>query len=254
MDCAAEEQLVRMQLEPFGEIAQLQFDLNERRLTVFHDGGLNEIAGAIGRLNLDSHHLTSESVEMAPQSAEKQQRTLLWSVLLINFGLFMAEMTYGFLSNSMGLVADSLDMLADAFVYGLSLFAVGGTLGRKRSIARWSGYLQFGLAMLGLLEVVRRFVGGEVLPDFRPMIIVSLFALLGNVVSLLLLQRTQSDEAHIQASKIFTSNDVIINSGVILAGVLVYISGSRLPDLVIGGVVFVIVLRGALRILRLADG
>ena len=55
-----------------------------------------------------------------------------------------------------------------------------------------------------------------------------------------------------QASKIFTSNDVIINGGVIAAGILVYLLNSRLPDLLIGTIVFVIVLRGALRILQLA--
>ena len=36
----------------------------------------------------------------------------------------------------MGLVADSLHMLADSFVYGISLFAAGGTLIRKMRIAK----------------------------------------------------------------------------------------------------------------------
>ncbi|HAS57040.1 MAG TPA: cation transporter, partial [Algoriphagus sp.] len=59
-------------------------------------------------------------------------------------------------------------------------------------------------------------------------------------------------EAHMQASMIFTSNDVIINSGVILAGLLVYWFNSKLPDLIIGSVVFALVLQGASRILKLA--
>ncbi|HPI87403.1 MAG TPA: cation transporter, partial [Bacteroidales bacterium] len=57
---------------------------------------------------------------------------------------------------------------------------------------------------------------------------------------------------HMRASMIFTSNDVIINAGVILAGFLVHWLGSGYPDLVIGSVVFVIVARGAFRILKLA--
>lgn len=252
MDCAAEEQLVRMQLDPIHTVASLQFDLNQRQLTVYHTDGLDEIEAAIGRLKLGSTRLSTEIIDASPISEETEQRKLLWIVLLINFGFFVAEMTYGFLSNSLGLVADSLDMLADAFVYGMSLFAIGGTIGRKKAIAKWSGYLQLGLASLGLLEVVRRFIASEALPDFQTMIVISLLALAGNAVCLWLLQRAQSDEAHMQASKIFTSNDVIINSGVIIAGVLVYLSRSRLPDLVIGSIVFVIVLRGALRILQLA--
>ena len=55
-----------------------------------------------------------------------------------------------------------------------------------------------------------------------------------------------------QASMIFTSNDIIINIGVIIAGVLVYFTASKYPDLIIGGIIFLIVVRGALRILKLS--
>ena len=56
-----------------------------------------------------------------------------------------------------------------------------------------------------------------------------------------------------QASAIFTSNDIIINIGVILAGVLVYFTNNHFPDLIIGSIVFLIVIRGAIRILRLGS-
>ena len=64
--------------------------------------------------------------------------------------------------------------------------------------------------------------------------------------------RDRSKEAHMQASMIFTSNDVIINSGVIVAGILVKWLNSSYPDLIIGAIVFVVVARGAYRILKLA--
>ena len=54
-----------------------------------------------------------------------------------------------------------------------------------------------------------------------------------------------------QASWIFTSTDAKVNVGVIAAGVLVLLTGTPWPDLVVGTVVFGLVLRGALRILRL---
>jgi Co/Zn/Cd efflux system component len=89
------------------------------------------------------------------------------------------------------------------------------------------------------------------MPDYRVMIGVSIFALIANSICLYLLQKSKSSEAHMKASMIFTSNDVIINTGVILAGLLVLITNSKYPDLVIGAVVFLIVVRGALRILKL---
>ena len=151
----------------------------------------------------------------------------------------------------MGLVADSLDMLADSFVYGLSLFAVGGTVLRKKKIAKLSGYFQIILAALGFSEVIRRFLEVEKLPDFSTMIVVSIFALIANGICLYLLQKSKSKEAHMQASMIFTSNDVIINIGVIIAGVLVNLLNSNKPDLIIGTIVFIIVIQGAVRILKL---
>lgn len=51
-------------------------------------------------------------------------------------------MTTGIISKSMGLVADSLDMLADSVVYGMSLFAAGGTLIKKKQITKLAGYFQ----------------------------------------------------------------------------------------------------------------
>lgn len=83
------------------------------------------------------------------------------------------------------------------------------------------------------------------------MIIVSFFALIGNAISLYLLQKSKSKEAHMQASMIFTSNDVIVNIGVMVAGALVYFTSSSLPDLIIGTVVFALVAFGAYRILKL---
>lgn len=142
-------------------------------------------------------------------------------------------------------------MLADASVYGLSLSAVGSTVARKKSVAKFSGIIQLVPAGLGLMEVTRRFFLVEEVPDFRTMIIVSILALIANSVCLYLLQKAKSDEAHIKATMIFTSNDVIINSGVILAGILVLLTESKIPDLVVGGIVFFVVVRGAVRMLQL---
>jgi Co/Zn/Cd efflux system component len=134
----------------------------------------------------------------------------------------------------------------------ISLLAVGGTVVRKKAVAGLAGYFQLTLAAIGLVEVVRKLVGAEVTPDFSMMIVVSALALVANGTCLYLLQRAKSNEAHIRASAIFTSNDVVINLGVITAGLLVFWTSSPLPDLIVGAVVFVVVALGAVRILRLA--
>lgn len=253
MDCPSEEQLIRMKLQKFDEIKSLEFDIANRKLTVHHIAESQPILSALETLNLDTTLISTEENTIEIEAGtSSMQRKLLWTVLIINFLFFGLEMLFGILSNSMGLVADSLDMLADSIVYALALFAVGGTIARKNNIAKFAGYFQILLAVIGFIEVVRRFIGVEKMPDFQTMIVVSVLALIANVICLYLLQKGKSKEAHMQASMIFTSNDVIINSGVILAGLLVNWLNSGYPDLIIGAIVFVIVARGAYRILQLA--
>ncbi len=183
---------------------------------------------------------------------DKRQRTTLWVVLAINAAFFVIEITFGLLSRSMGLVADSLDMMADALVYGMSLAVVGAAVARKKRVALWSGLLQLLLAVIGLAEVIRRFIDAETMPDFRVMVGISLLALAANSICLWLLQRMKSGDPHIKASVIFSANDVIINLGVIVAGLLVWWLDNRIPDLVVGIVVFLIVMRGAIKMLKLS--
>jgi len=252
MDCPSEESLIRMKLEGLSTIKSLVFDIENRKLTVFHSEESSEIENHLKELNLGSQ-LQETIVVQADEFKDDSsvQSKLLWTVLIINFAFFLIEITTGFISKSMGLVADSLDMLADAAVYGLSLWAVGTAVTRKKKVATLSGYFQLALAAIGFIEVIRRFIGVEEIPDFRMMIGISILALIANSVCLYLLQKSKSNEAHMKASMIFTSNDVIINTGVIVAGVLVLLTQSKYPDLIIGAIVFLIVVRGAFRILKL---
>lgn len=252
MDCPSEENLIRMKLADLTTVKKLDFDLTQRKLTIFHVNDVAPIQQIIGSLNLGDHLLkTEEATSFTTNNNDMQQRRLLWTVLIINFAFFVIEATTGWLAQSLGLIADSLDMLADAVVYGLSLIAVGGTVAKKKRIATTAGYFQMLLATVGFVEVLRRFFGYAPVPNFTTMLTVAFLALLANALCLFLLQRSHDREAHMQASMIFTSNDIIINTGVMLAGGLVYYFNSNLPDLIIGFIVFVIVMRGAFRILTL---
>ena len=252
MDCPSEENLIRLKLEEFSNIKNLSFDIPNRKLSVFYKGEIDEIEKSIIELNLGGEKLSTEQSDNYKFEENTNQKKLLWIVLLINFSFFIIEMATGLVSKSMGLVADSLDMLADSFVYGLSLFAVGGSVFKKKRIAKLAGYFQIILASIGFIEILRRFFMSENIPDFTTMIFVSIFALIANGICLFILQKSKSkDEAHMKASMIFTSNDIIINLGVIIAGILVNWLESIKPDLFIGVIVFALVIQGALRILKL---
>lgn len=180
---------------------------------------------------------------------ESLERRTLWLLLVINGTMFFAEAIIGWWAESTGLLADSLDMLADALVYSTALYAVGSSSALKRRAASVSGWIQIALGIGMILEVIRRLVVGSE-PVSMLMIGTGLVALVANVTCLFLLAKHRSGEVHMRASWIFSTNDVIANTGVVVSGLLVMWLGSRVPDLAIGTMVSLVVIRGGLQILR----
>ena len=182
----------------------------------------------------------------------KEQHAVLIVLLGINAVMFVVEIVFGIISESTALIADSLDMLADATVYGVSLYAVGRLPAIKRRAAHISGIFQIILGCLVLVDVSRRFILGSE-PDSMLMLLVGLAALIANVVCLKLISKHRDGEIHMRASWVFSKNDVIANLGIIIAGAVVYLFDSRMPDLLIGSFVSLIVIKGGLRIVRDAN-
>ena len=183
------------------------------------------------------------------EAEHKAQRGVLWILLLINGFMFLAELIAGIVADSSGLLGDSIDMLADALVYGVALYAVGRSKVTKANAASMSGVFQAMLALFLAVDIVRRLRGGSD-PEARLMVVVSLVALAANVYCLRLLSRHRKGEIHMRASWIFTRNDVLVNLGVVTGGILVSLTGSRYPDLIIGSAIAWLVFSGGLRILR----
>ena len=258
MDCAAEERMIRLALEPMPGVVALAFDLPGRRLQVFHDGASEPIADRLVSLGLGARLESTEAVDRATAARQqrndaeqsRQQAGVLKWLLAINALMFLVELGSGLLAQSTGLIADSLDMFADAAVYGVALYAVGRAVALQVAAARFAGVLQLILALAALVEVGRRFVYGSE-PQSLPMMGVGLLALLANVACLWLISGHRDGGAHMRASWIFSANDVLANLGVIVAGALVAWTGSPYPDLLIGSVVGLLVLNGARRILAL---
>lgn len=183
------------------------------------------------------------------EARNKQERKTLLTVLTINTLMFFIEFGFGFLAQSTGLIADSLDMFADASVYAISLYAIGRSVSLKTKAAFLSGIMQIALALTALADVVRRFIwGSEPISSF--IIGIGLLALIANVTCLLLISKHRQGDVNMRASWIFSKNDVIANLSVIVSGGIVALTGSRYPDLVIGFMIAVLVSCGGFQILR----
>ena len=256
MDCPSEENLIRMALGALPQVQQLQFFLQDRQLDVVHQGSPDTITQRLEALNLGAAFQCSAPFQADPTAsvenskADADERKLLQQLLTINAVMFVTELIVGVWAQSTGLIADSLDMLADAAVYSVALLAVGLSAAKKVRAAHLSGWLQTLLAAGVLFEVARRFWAGTE-PMSTLMIVMASVALAANTLCLYLISQSRSDGAHMKATKIFSTNDVLANIGVIVAGGLVAWTGSGYPDLVIGGIIGIIVLDGARRILAL---
>lgn len=180
---------------------------------------------------------------------DNRERKTLLIVLGINAFMFVVELVLGLMAESTGLIADSMDMFADASVYSVSLYAVGKSSVLKGRAAKLSGVMQLVLALVVLFDVIRRFVGGSE-PVSAFMIGVGIIALIANSICLFLISKHREGGVHMRASLIFSQNDVIANVGVILSGVLVWALNSRYPDLIIGFIIGLVVLRGGISILK----
>jgi cation diffusion facilitator family transporter len=177
------------------------------------------------------------------------QARVLWILLAINGAMFVSELGAGIVAESTALIADSFDMLADAAVYAISIYAVSRSPLSRAAAARLSGQLQLGLGVFAFLEVARRALfGGSPEPSF--MIAVSTIALGANVICLRLIAAHREGGVHMRASFIFSQNDVIANCVVILSGFLVALSGWPFWDLLAGAGIGCLVFWGGLRILQ----
>jgi len=136
---------------------------------------------------------------------DQSQRQVLYWLLGINATMFVIEMGIGLLADSTALIADSLDMLADAVVYGVALYAIGKSLLHKANAARISGFFQMALGVLIIIDIVRRSIYGSE-PVSGLMMAMGAVALVANVICLVIIRKQRNEEVHMRASWIFSAN------------------------------------------------
>ena len=180
-----------------------------------------------------------------------EQRRVLRIALGLNATMFIVGVTAGVIARSSGLIADGLDMLADAIAYAIALFAAGRTSLFKAHAARTSGFVLLALGIGVFGDVGRRILTGEP-PEGWIMIAVASVALVVNANVLRMLSRQRNQEVHFRATVIFTRVDVIANIAVILSGITVIATGFRFVDLAVGAAIGAYIVKEALEILEQA--
>lgn len=185
---------------------------------------------------------------IAALGQKRDQRRVLIVVMLINFIMFGVEFGGGLIANSSAVLADSVDMFGDAFVYALSLYALnrGQRWEAGAAIAKGVIILLFGILVIA--EIADKIVNG-VPPSSELMLLFGGLALAANLTCLALLCRFRRLNVNMSSTFECSRNDVISNVGVLVAAGLVGLSGSAWPDIVVGAAIAALFLRSAWRVL-----
>lgn len=181
--------------------------------------------------------------------ANGSKRMILWLVLIINLIMFFVEGVSGWLAQSNALMADALDMLGDAAIYGFSLFVI-----QRKPVWRTRAGILKGLIMstfaLGILGSTINRVYYQTTPDASTMCIIGGLALAANLICAFLLLRFKNDDVNMRSAWLCSRNDVIANLGVLTAAAGVTWTGSQWPDLAVGVIIAMLILQSSFGIFK----
>src|SRR3990172_6821094 len=185
----------------------------------------------------------------AIERLRERQAVTLRLVLLVNAGMFVVELVFGLLAGSVALLADSLDMLGDALVYGFSfqVIARGAVWKARAAVAKAAVMGLFGAFVLG--QLVYKLVYPQ-LPTFETMGAVGALALAANGVCFALLWRHRAEDINMRSVWLCSRNDLLANALVLAAALAVWGLGSAWPDTCAGAIICVLFLRSALVVAR----
>ncbi|PPC93678.1 MAG: cation transporter [Methylotenera sp.] len=179
---------------------------------------------------------------------EKHSRVLK-IVLVINAVMFLVESTTGWLAHSTSLMADGLDMLGDALVYGMSLYVLTRSQQQQAKVALAKGgfMMLFGLFVLG--DAIYKAIH-PVLPDAVTMGVIGALALIANLVCFILLYTHREDNLNMSSTWLCSRNDLFANVGVLVAAGLSYVFISKWPDIVIGTAIAILFLKSSWSVIK----
>jgi cation diffusion facilitator family transporter len=192
---------------------------------------------------------SAKSTELEALASQADQRRVLLVVMAVNAAMFVAEFGAGVVAGSTALMADASDMLGDALVYGLSLYALARSARWKAGAAMAKAGMMLALAAGIAVNVYAKIESG-VPPSSTLMLMFGALALAANLYCLRLLWRFRGHDVNMASTFECSRNDVLSNMGVLVAAVLVAWLRSPWPDIAIGSAMALLFLRSAIKVMR----
>ena len=195
--------------------------------------------------------MTNNCCDSNDQGWDCKYRLILWVVLLINLTMFMIEAISGLSSGSQSLLADSLDFFSDTANYAISIYVLSKTILIRAKASLIKGY-SMGLLGIWVLSstIYKAFFAS--IPKAEVIGIIGAIALAANVFSAFLLYKYRKGDSNRASVWICSRNDAIANVAVIFAGIGVWITNTKWPDLAVAFIIVALALSGSFRIIKQA--
>lgn len=184
------------------------------------------------------------------EAQDRAQQRALTVALGLNAMMFVVGIVAGWLAHSSGLMADALDMLADATGYAVGLLAIGRGMRFKSWSTTLNGSLLLVLGIGVVIDAIRRVFEGHHPVGWAMMLIAAVALLVNGSVLLIVLKPFRQREMFLRSFWLDTRADVVANAGVILSGLLVLLTHSAIPDVAVGIAIGLYVIKEAIEILR----
>ena len=178
-------------------------------------------------------------------------RNALIIAFIINLIMLTADLTYGLMMNSAALLGDAASNSGDVFILGTSLLVLTSSTTVKNKLALLKGLI---MSIFGIWAFYHVYLGliGESQLSGGVVTIVGVLSFIGNTTVALMMHRHHHKDINFKSAFICCRNDAIASAGIILAGVLVMLTGSFWPDVIIGAIIAAVVLSGGIKVIRLS--
>ena len=178
-------------------------------------------------------------------------RNALIIAFIINLIMLTADLTYGLMMNSAALLGDAASNSGDVFILGTSLLVLTSSTTVKNKLALLKGLI---MSVFGIWAFYHVYLGliGESQLSGGIVTTVGVLSFIGNTTVALMMHRHHHKDINFKSAFICCRNDAIASAGIILAGVLVMLTGSFWPDVIIGVIIASVVLSGGIKVIRLS--
>jgi cobalt-zinc-cadmium efflux system protein len=185
--------------------------------------------------------------------------------ILLNVGIVVVQLAYGFLANSMALIADGGHNLSD--VLGLMIAWAGAMMAKRSPSPRFTYGLKKASILAALInalillvavgaiaaEAVRRLIHPAA-ADAHVIIWVAAASIAVNLATALLFARGRQHDLNVRAAFMHMAADAAVSAAVVFAGFLILWTGQQWVDPMMSIVVAVVILWGSVGLMKESVG